>query len=740
MIEAWRKFQGKAWRSRIDVAEFVRENYQPYFGHADFLKGLSEKSRRVWKKCLDLMEEERAGGGVLDIDTRRVAGITAWAPGYIDRADEVIVGFQTDKPLKRMVNPWGGWRMVEAACEARGVKPDPTMAKIFTRYRRTQNEAIFRIYTPAMRQARKLGIITGLPDAYGRGRLIGDHRRVALYGTAFLMQEKRRELEALDNIDDATIHLREDISDQVRALERMAELGKSYECDISRPAVNAREAVQWVYMAYLCAVKEQNGAAMSFGHTSPFLDVYINRDLTEGTIDEQEAQELIDQLVIKLRMVRHLRTPEYDQLFAGDPTWITESLGGMGEDGRPLVTKTDYRWLQTVKNLGPAPEPNLTVLFSPRLPAAFRRFCADLAIETSVLQFENDELMRPVFGDDYAISCCVSATGVGRDMQFFGARANLVKALLLAVNGGKDEITGEQVLVVPELTGEYLEYDAVWSNYERVLTWLSVLYSRTMNCIHFMHDKYNYERVQMGLIDSDPRRSMAFGAAGLSVVADSLSAIRYGRVRVTRDDKGIARVYTADQEFPCFGNDDDRVDGLAVRVIRHFYTSLSKQPIYRNATPTLSILTITSNVVYGKMTGPTPDGRLSAMPFAPGANPMHGRERTGTVAAMRSVAKLPYDICRDGISYTFSITPRALGTNSEERVNNLLGLVDGYFGSSGHHINVNVYSREMLIEAMDHPELFPNLTIRVSGYAVHFTKLSREQQLEVIERTVHERL
>jgi formate C-acetyltransferase len=563
---------------------------------------------------------------------------------------------------------------------------------------------------------------------------------VALYGTAFLMQEKRRELEALDNIDDATIHLREDISDQVRALERMAELGKSYECDISRPAVNAREAVQWVYMAYLCAVKEQNGAAMSFGHTSPFLDVYINRDLTEGTIDEQEAQELIDQLVIKLRMVRHLRTPEYDQLFAGDPTWITESLGGMGEDGRPLVTKTDYRWLQTVKNLGPAPEPNLTVLFSPRLPAAFRRFCADLAIETSVLQFENDELMRPVFGDDYAISCCVSATGVGRDMQFFGARANLVKALLLAVNGGKDEITGEQVLVVPELTGEYLEYDAVWSNYERVLTWLSVLYSRTMNCIHFMHDKYNYERVQMGLIDSDPRRSMAFGAAGLSVVADSLSAIRYGRVRVTRDDKGIARVYTADQEFPCFGNDDDRVDGLAVRVIRHFYTSLSKQPIYRNATPTLSILTITSNVVYGKMTGPTPDGRLSAMPFAPGANPMHGRERTGTVAAMRSVAKLPYDICRDGISYTFSITPRALGTNSEERVNNLLGLVDGYFGSSGHHINVNVYSREMLIEAMDHPELFPNLTIRVSGYAVHFTKLSREQQLEVIERTVHERL
>ena len=740
MIEAWRKFQGKAWHNRIDVAEFVRENYQPYFGSADFLKGLSEKSGRVWKKCLDLMEEERARGGVLEIDTRRVAGITAWAPGYIDRADEVIVGFQTDKPLKRMVNPWGGWRMVEAACEARNVKPDPTMAKIFTRYRRTQNEAIFRIYTPAMRQARKLGIITGLPDAYGRGRLIGDYRRVALYGTAFLMDEKRKELYALDNIDDAAIHLREDISDQVRALERMAELGKSYECDISRPAVNAREAVQWVYMAYLCAVKEQNGAAMSFGHTSPFLDVYINRDLTEGTIDEQEAQELIDQLVIKLRMVRHLRTPEYDQLFAGDPTWITESLGGMGEDGRPLVTKTDYRWLQTVKNLGPAPEPNLTVLFSPRLPAAFRRFCADLAIETSVLQFENDELMRPVFGDDYAISCCVSATGVGRDMQFFGARANLVKALLLAVNGGKDEITGEQVLVVPELTGEYLEYDAVWSNYERVLTWLSVLYSRTMNCIHFMHDKYNYERVQMGLIDSAPRRSMAFGAAGLSVVADSLSAIRYGRVRVTRDDKGIARVYTADQEFPCFGNDDDRVDGLAVRVIRHFYTSLSKQPIYRNATPTLSILTITSNVVYGKMTGPTPDGRLSAMPFAPGANPMHGRERTGTVAAMRSVAKLPYDICRDGISYTFSITPRALGTNSEERVNNLLGLVDGYFGSSGHHINVNVYSREMLIEAMDHPELFPNLTIRVSGYAVHFTKLSREQQLEVIERTVHERL
>ena len=591
-----------------------------------------------------------------------------------------------------------------------------------------------------MRQARKLGIITGLPDAYGRGRLIGDYRRVPLYGTARLMEEKRRDLYALDNVDDATIHLREDIADQVRALERMAELGQAYGCAISRPAENAREAVQWLYLAFLCAVKEQNGAAMSFGHTSPFLDIYFGRDLREGTLTEAEAQELIDQLVIKLRLVRHLRTPEYDQLFAGDPTWITESIGGMGEDGRPLVTRTDFRWLQTLKNLGPAPEPNLTVLSSPRLPRPFREFCAGLAIATSALQFENDELMRPVFGDDYAISCCVSATRVGRDMQFFGARANLAKALLLAINGGRDEATGQRILELPELSGEYLDWDQVWSNYELVLTWLSVLYSRTMNCIHYMHDKYNYERVQMALIDSQPRRHMAFGVAGLSVVADSLSAIRYSKVRVIRDERGIAQQFVASGDFPCFGNDDDRVDGLAVRVVRRFYDSLAAQPIYRKAQPTLSILTITSNVVYGQKTGPTPDGRAAGKPFAPGANPMHGREQTGVVAAMRSVAKLPYDVCRDGISYTFSITPRALGARPEERVQNLLTLIDGYFGAAGHHINVNVYSRETLIDAMDHPELYPNLTIRVSGYAVHFTKLSREQQLEVIERTIYERM
>lgn len=739
-MEPWRDFQGKTWRERIDVAEFVRENYRPYYGAADFLTTKSMRTGRLWEKCLRLMEEERAAGGVLDIDTRRVAGITAWGPGYIQQEDEVIVGLQTDKPLKRMVNPWGGWRMVEAACQARNVKPDPTMEKIFTRYRRTQNEAIFRIYTPAMRQARKLGIITGLPDAYGRGRLIGDYRRVALYGTGFLMREKQKDLYALDNIDDTMIHLREDIADQVRALERMAELGNTYGCDISRPAENSREAVQWLYLAYLCAVKEQNGAAMSFGHNSPFLDVYIERDLREGTLTEEEAQELIDQLVIKLRLVRHLRTPEYDQLFAGDPTWITESLGGMAEDGRPLVTKTDFRWLQTLRNLGSAPEPNLTILSSPRLPDGFRAFCAELAIETSALQFENDELMRPIYGDNYGISCCVSATRVGKDMQFFGARVNLAKALLLAINGGKDEETGDQVLDVPVLSGEYLEWDQVWSNYERVLTWLSVLYSRTMNCIHYMHDKYNYERVQMALIDSQPSRHMAFGVAGLSVVADSLSAIRFGRVKVIRDEKGIARDFRAEGEFPRYGNDDDRVDGLAVRVIRFFYGSLSEQPIYRNALPTLSILTITSNVVYGKKTGPTPDGRPGGKPFAPGANPMHGREKSGVVAAMRSVAKLPYDICRDGISYTFSMTPRALGSRMEDRVGNLLALIDGYFSALGHHMNVNVYSRETLIDAMDHPEMYPNLTIRVSGYAVHFIKLSREQQQEVVERTIYERM
>jgi formate C-acetyltransferase len=739
-MDPWRGFKGEVWRGQIDVTDFVRGNYQPYDGKADFLAGPTERTKKLWDECLDLLNKEREAGGVLEIDTKRVAGITAWKPGYIDQENEVIVGLQTDKPLKRMVNPWGGWRMVEAACKARGVEPDPTMKKIFTRYRRTQNEAIFRIYTPAMRQARKLGIITGLPDAYGRGRLIGDYRRIPLYGCAFLMKEKQKELYAMDNIDDTTIHLREDLADQVRAFERMIELGQAYGCDISRPALNAREAVQWFYMAYLCAVKEQNGAAMSLGHNSPFIDIYIQRDFEEGTLTEAEAQELIDQLTIKLRLVRHLRTPEYDELFAGDPTWITESLGGMAEDGRPLVTKTDYRWLQTLRNLGTAPEPNLTVLWSPRLPDNFRHFAMELAIETSTLQFENDELMRPIFGDDYGISCCVSATRLGRDMQFFGARVNLAKALLLAINGGRDEKTGDQVLDIPVLEGEYLEWEKVWANFEKVLTWLSVLYSRTMNCIHYMHDKYNYERVQMALIDSNPHRHMAFGVAGLSVVADSLSAIRYAKVKAVRDEAGLAKDFEIEGEFPYYGNDDDRVDGLAVRVLRFFYSSLAKQPIYRNAVPTLSVLTITSNVVYGKKTGSTPDGRKEGKAFAPGANPMHGRENTGVIGAMRSVAKLPYDICRDGISYTFSITPRALGREKEERIKNLTTLIDGYFNSHGHHININVYSREMLIDAMEHPELYPNLTIRVSGYAVNFTRLNREQQLEVIERTIHERM
>jgi formate C-acetyltransferase len=739
-MDPWRGFKGEVWRGQIDVTDFVRGNYQPYDGKADFLAGPTERTKKLWDECLDLLKKEREADGVLEIDTKRVAGITAWKPGYIDQENEVIVGLQTDKPLKRMVNPWGGWRMVEAACKARGVEPDPTMKKIFTRYRRTQNEAIFRIYTPAMRQARKLGIITGLPDAYGRGRLIGDYRRVPLYGCAFLMEEKQKELYAMDNIDDTTIHLREDIADQVRAFERMIELGQAYGCDISRPAHNAREAVQWFYMAYLCAVKEQNGAAMSLGHNSPFFDIYIQRDFEEGTLTEAEAQELIDQLTIKLRLVRHLRTPEYDELFAGDPTWITESLGGMAEDGRPLVTKTDYRWLQTLRNLGTAPEPNLTVLWSPRLPDNFRHFAMELAVETSTLQFENDELMRPIFGDDYGISCCVSATRLGKDMQFFGARVNLAKALLLAINGGRDEKTGDQVLDISVLEGEYLEWEKVWANFEKVLTWLSVLYSRTMNCIHYMHDKYNYERVQMALIDSDPHRHMAFGVAGLSVVADSLSAIRYAKVKVVRDERGLAKDFEIEGEFPYYGNDDDRVDGLAVRVLRFFYSSLAKQPIYRNAIPTLSVLTITSNVVYGKKTGSTPDGRKDGKAFAPGANPMHGRENTGVIGAMRSVAKLPYDICRDGISYTFSITPRALGREKEERIKNLTTLIDGYFNSHGHHININVYSRETLIDAMEHPELYPNLTIRVSGYAVNFTRLNREQQLEVIERTIHERM
>ncbi|HEX2952403.1 MAG TPA: formate C-acetyltransferase [Bacillota bacterium] len=724
----------------MDVADFVRLNYEPYQGSAEFLSGPSDRTRRLWEKCQDLLRQEREAGGVLGIDIKKVAGITAWKPGYIDQNDEVIFGLQTDAPLKRMVNPWGGWRMVEASCKARGIEPDPAMAKIFTRYRRTQNEAIFRIYTPQMRRARSLGLITGLPDAYGRGRLIGDYRRIPLYGATYLIEEKKKDLYALDNIDDTTIHLREDIADQVRALERMIELGQTYNCDISRPAENAQEAVQWLYMAYLCAVKEQNGAAMSFGHNSPFIDIYVQRDMNEGTLTEEGAQELIDQLVMKLRFVRHLRTPEYDELFAGDPTWITESLGGMAEDGRSLVTKTDFRWIQTLKNLGTAPEPNLTILWSPRLPEEFRKFTTDMAIATSTLQFMNDELMRPVFGDNYGISCCVSATRLGNDMQFFGARVNLAKALLLAINGGRDENTGERMLDLPDLSGDILEWNKVWDNFGKVLTWLSVLYSRTMNCIHYMHDKYNYERVQMALIDSDPHRHMAFGVAGLSVVADSLSAIEYARVKVIRDEQGIARDFEIEGDYPKFGNDDDRVDGLAIRVLRHFYDSLCVQPIYRNAVPTLSVLTITSNVVYGKKTGSTPDGRKKGRPFAPGANPMHGREKSGIIAAMRSVAKLPYNICRDGISYTFSITPRALGSAEDERVKNLEGLLDGYFGTGGHHININVYSRELLIDAMEHPELYPNLTIRVSGYAVNFCRLSREQQLEVIDRTIHERM
>ncbi|MGE5558432.1 MAG: formate C-acetyltransferase [Bacillota bacterium] len=739
-MDPWRAFKGSVWKKRMDVSDFIRENYRPYYERGDFLAGATGRTQKLWAKCQNLMERERKAGGVLEIDTRHVAGMTAWQPGYIDRENEVIVGLQTDKPLKRMVNPWGGWRMVEAACRARGIEPDENMAKIFTRYRRTQNEAIFRIYTPAMRQARKLGIITGLPDAYGRGRLIGDYRRVPLYGISFLVEGKKRDLYSLDNVDDTAIHLREDIADQVRALERLMELGNSYGFDLSRPAANAREAIQWLYMSYLGAAKEQNGAAMSFGHNSPFIDIYIERDISEGTLDEPGAQELMDHLVIKLRLIRHLRTPEYDELFAGDPVWITESLGGMAEDGRPLTTKTDYRWLQTLRNLGPSPEPNLTVLWSPHLPEPFRMFTAELAIETSALQFENDELMRPIFGDDYAISCCVSATRLGRDMQFFGARVNLAKALLLAINAGRDERTGDKVLEVPALEGEYLEWDKVWNNYEKVLSWLSVLYSRTMNCIHYMHDQYNYERLQMALIDSNPRRHMAFGVAGLSVAADSLSAIRYGHVKAVRDKAGIAAEFIAENDFPCFGNDDDRVDGIAVRILRFFHDSLSGQPIYRNAVPTLSVLTITSNVVYGKKTGPTPDGRKEGRPFAPGANPMHGREREGVAAAMRSVAKLPYDVCRDGISYTFSITPRALGENPEERKGNLAGLIDGYFNALGHHINVNVYSRDILISAMEHPELYPNLTIRVSGYAVHFARLSREQQMEVIERTIYERI
>ncbi|MGV9992204.1 formate C-acetyltransferase [Streptomyces sp. NPDC003374] len=736
---AWRDFAGTGWRERIDVRDFVQANYTPYEGDASFLAGPTDRTTAVWRKVSALFPEERRKG-VLDVDTATPSTITSHAPGYIDRERELIVGLQTDAPLKRAIMPNGGLRMVENGLKAYGYEPDPFVTKVFGTYRKTHNDGVFDAYTPEMRAARKAGIITGLPDAYGRGRIIGDYRRVALYGTDRLIEGKLAEKALLD-ARPSTEHVirdREELAEQIRALGELARMAASYGCDVTRPAATAHEAVQWLYLGYLAAVKEQNGAAMSLGRTSTFLDVYLQRDLDEGTLDESRAQELIDDFVIKLRIVRFLRTPEYDALFSGDPTWVTESIGGIGRDGRTLVTRASFRFLQTLYNLGPAPEPNLTVLWSPDLPAGFKEFCAQVSIDTSAVQYESDDLMRPRTGDDTAIACCVSAMAVGRQMQFFGARVNLAKALLYAINGGRDELTGEQVAPpTPPLTGEYLDFEELSAAYDRVLDWLAGTYVDALNVIHYMHDKYAYERLEMALHDHPVHRFMACGIAGLSVAADSLSAVRHARVKVIRDDTGLAVDYVVEGDYPAYGNNDDRADRLAAGLVESFMAKVRRHPTYRDAEHTQSVLTITSNVVYGKHTGNTPDGRRAGTPFAPGANPMNGRDRHGVAASALSVAKLPYEQARDGISLTTTITPEGLGHVPADRAGNLVGILDAYMAAGGFHMNVNVLNREVLQDAMEHPEKYPELTIRVSGYAVNFVRLTREQQLDVISRTFH---
>jgi len=734
----WQGFTPGIWQKDIDVRNFIQQNYQPYEGNETFLSPATERTKKLWNQLNSLFVEERRKG-VLDI-SQIPSSITSHGPGYIDRQNEVIVGLQTEAPLKRAIMPNGGLRMVLNALETYGYKADPAVVEIFTKYRKTHNDAVFDAYPSAVRQCRSSHILTGLPDAYGRGRIIGDYRRVALYGVARLIEEKKLEKTNLDNVmsTEDIIRDREELSEQIRALKELQQMAISYGFDISVPARTAREAVQWLYFAYLAAVKEQNGAAMSLGRVSTFLDTYFERDLRSGLLTEQQAQEIIDDFVIKLRIVRFLRTPEYDNLFAGDPTWVTESIGGMGDDGRTLVTKTSFRFLQTLYNLGPAPEPNLTIWYSPRLPDDFRSFTAKVAIDTSSIQFESDEIMRRTWGDDGAIACCVSPMLVGKQMQFFGARANLAKCLLYAINGGRDEITGKQV--GPSNTavqGEILDIDDVIEKFDRMMEWLAGVYVNAMNIIHFMHDKYAYERIEMALHDHAPLRTMAFGMAGLSVVADSLSAIRYAQVHVIRDESGLVTDYKIEGAFPQFGNNDNRVDQLATWVVSTFMSKLRKYPTYRNALHTQSILTITSNVVYGKATGNTPDGRRQAEPFAPGANPMHGRDSHGIHASAASVAKIPYRDASDGISLTSTLIPQGLGTKSEERIRNLRSMLDAFFSVTGFHMNVNVLNRETLLDAMDHPEKYPHLTIRVSGYAVNFVRLTRDQQMDVINRTFH---
>ena len=743
MREEWKGFKEGAWTKEINVSDFIKTNYKGYDGDESFLEGTTEKTNRVWGKCSDLLKEELKKH-VLDIDVDHMSGINAFDPGYISKDDDVIVGLQTDAPLKRIVNPYGGIRMVYQELDAYGYKLNPEVDKYFNEYRKTHNQGVFDAYTPEIRKARHVGLLTGLPDAYGRGRIIGDYRRVALYGIDYLMEQKKDEWDnkLLGPMTNELIQLREDVSMQYRALDEIKKMAKGYGFDISRPARNGKEAVQWTYFGYLASVKENNGAAMSLGRVDAFFDIYFERDLNDGTITEKEIQEIIDQFVIKLRLVRHLRTPDYDELFSGDPTWVTASIGGVTTEGKSMVTKTSYRILHTLTNLDTAPEPNMTVLWAQDLPENFKKYCAKMSIETDAIQYENDDVMRPVYGDDYAIACCVSAMREGKDMQFFGARCNLAKALLYAINGGVDEVKGDLVVEgFPKMTDEVLDYDKVKDAYFKMIEKVAEVYSNAMNVIHYMHDKYAYEAGQMALHDTNVNRLMAYGVAGLSVATDSLSAIKYAKVKPIRNEEGIAVDFEVEGDYPKYGNDDDRVDNIAKEILEKMYKELSKHKCYRNATPTLSVLTITSNVVYGSKTGSTPDGRKAGEPFAPGANPMHGRDSSGAIASLNSVAKLNYaDCCRDGISNTFSIVPSSLGHSKDEQIDNLVSLLDGYFVQGAHHLNVNVLQREMLIDAMNNPDKYPLLTIRVSGYAVRFNRLTRKQQEEVISRTFHEKM
>ena len=740
-MEQWNGFKGKVWKEEVNVRDFIQENYTLYEGDDSFLAGPTEATKALWAQVMDLNKQEREAGGVLDMDTKVVSTITSHGPGYLNKDLEAVVGFQTEKPFKRSLQPFGGIRMSEQSAEAYGFKIDEEISRIFRDWRKTHNQGVFDAYTPEMRAARKSGVITGLPDAYGRGRIIGDYRRVALYGVDRLIAEKQKDFANIGDgtMSDDVIRLREEVSEQYRALLELKELGNIYGFDISKPASNAREAFQWLYLGYLAAIKEQNGAAMSLGRTSTFLDIYVQRDLENGTLTEEQAQELVDHFVMKLRLVKFARTPEYNALFSGDPTWVTESIAGVGEDGRPLVTKNSFRFLHTLVNLGPAPEPNLTVLWSTRLPENFKLFAAKTSINTSAIQYENDDVMRPEWGDDYGIACCVSAMRIGKQMQFFGARANLAKTLLYAINGGIDEKSKAQVgPKYQPITSEYLDYDEVMAKYNDMMEWICGLYLNTLNIIHYMHDKYSYERIEMALHDTEILRTMATGIAGFSVAVDSLSAIKYAKVKTIRDEDGVVVDYEVEGDFPKYGNNDDRADEIAVWLLKEFMTKVKKHKTYRNAKHTTSILTITSNVVYGKKTGNTPDGRRAGEPFAPGANPMHGRDTHGALASLSSVAKVPYKYALDGISNTFSIIPKALGRELDVQEENLVAMLDGYASKGGHHLNINVFNRDTLLDAMEHPEEYPQLTIRVSGYAVNFIKLTREQQLDVINRTMHE--